>query len=189
MSDDLDLGPSVLAPLPPDRSLWLGRVLLGPLTILSLAIILIFYVLYTPNLVDGDSMYPTLHNSDRVLVTKGVDRPEYDQVVVLDVLNPRTGETERLIKRIIALPGDTVAVEAGVATVNGRPEPSGRFITDPRDMGIRGSYVVPPDTVFVMGDNRPVSLDSRQLGPIRLSAIEGRVAWIWAPINRVGKVY
>jgi len=185
VTEDFEVTPSVLAPASSDRGRTLGRFLVGPLALLSLAIVLVFYILYVPNVVDGDSMFPALHDQDRVLVTRGIEDPVRGQVVIFDLLNTRTGQTERLIKRIVALPGDTVAVEAGVATINGAMESTASLITDPRDMGIRGSYVVPEDTVFVMGDNRPASLDSRQIGPVRLSAIEGEVKWIWAPINRI----
>ncbi len=188
VSEDSEFTGGLLAPVKVNRSELLGRFLVGPLALLWLAVVLVFYVLYQPNIVEGNSMYPALRDRDRVLVTHGLDQPRHGQIVVFDILNTRTGRTERLIKRIIALPGDSIDVERGIATVNGAIENTASVITDPRDIGLRKPYVVPDGTVFVMGDNRPVSLDSRQLGPIRLTAIEGEVAWIWAPIHRIGPV-
>lgn len=188
MSEDPEYTGGLLALAKVNRSELMGRFLVGPLALLWLAVVFVFYVLYQPNIVEGNSMYPALRDHDRVLVTRGIDQPRHGQIVVFDLLNTRTGRTERLIKRIIALPGESIDVDRGVATVNGVIENTTSVITDPRDIGLKEPYVVPDGTVFVMGDNRPVSLDSRQLGPIRLTAIEGEVAWVWAPIHRIGPV-
>ncbi len=188
VSDVVSPGPAAGSRRALGRGEFLGRILVGPLALLSLAVVLVFYVWFESSVVEGDSMYPTLRDQDRVLCTRRFDAPRRGQVVIFDLLDSRTGETERLIKRVIALPGDTIAVEQGIASVNGVTEDVTHRITDPRDVGIRGAYVVPPGTVFVLGDNRPVSLDSRQLGPIRLRAIEGEVTWVWAPIHRAGRV-
>lgn len=188
VSDDLHIGPSVLAPVKIDRSDQLGRYVVGPLALMLLVVVLVFYVFFSAHVVDGDSMLPVLANGDRLLATHGYDVPRRGDIIVFTLLDESTGKPEGLIKRVIALPGDTIEVRKGQAVVNGVPEPPRGLIIDPNDPAETELYTVPEGTLYVLGDNRPISIDSRQLGPIRLSAIRGRVEWIWSPINRLRRV-
>lgn len=162
----------------------IARRILVPLLALLALILIVFYVVYTPSSVDGDSMEPALSDGDRILITHGYDSPARDDVIVYRYAGDGR-HPERAIKRVIAVPGDVVEVAGGVARVNGVEEPAGRFIADPVFPGVSGPLEVPEGTVFVLGDNRLVSLDSRQTGPVPLPDIDGKVVFVWAPLGRV----
>ena len=161
--------------------------LLAPLLVLFFSIIMVFYVLYRPSKVDGESMEPTLLHGERLLSTKSYDEPHRGDVVVFKG-QERSGARFTLIKRIVAVPGDVVAVDGGVATVNGVAETPGGFIADPGDPRTTGPLTVEEGTVFVLGDNRLVSLDSRHFGSIPLKSVAGRVVYVWAPLGRMRAV-
>lgn len=185
--DDLYAGPAVLAPVRTNRGHQIGRWLIGPLATALLLIILVFYVLFTSHVVEGDSMEPTLRDGDRALVTRDYDSATRGDVVVFETVG-EGGVTEGLIKRVVAVPGDTISVTAGVATVNGVSEPAGAYIPEPSDRIVIAPVKVPTGRIFVMGDNRPVSLDSRRIGFIPMSSVVGRARYLWAPVGRVGAI-
>ena len=137
--------------------------------------------------VDGSSMYSTLETGDRVFVNKLSYRlhdPNRGDVVVLHQIS---GASERdLIKRVIGLPGETVEVRNCTVLIDGRilnePYLDPEVVT-PTDCG--GDYTldgtVPEDHVFVMGDNRGGSQDSRVLGPISEDDLVGRAFVVFWP--------
>ncbi len=129
--------------------------------------------------VDGYSMINTLHDGDRVLVNKLSYRlhdPRRGDVVVLKTID---GASERdLIKRVVALPGETVEYRSCILYIDGRElvEPYlDPAVVTPTSCGEpQPPRVIPDAAVFVMGDNRPGSKDSRVLGPITYSDLIGR---------------
>jgi signal peptidase I len=137
--------------------------------------------------VEGESMYSTLETGDRVFVNKLSYRlhdPNRGDVVVLHQI---TGASERdLIKRVIGLPGETVEVRNCTVLIDGRvlnePYLDPEVVT-PTDCG--GDYSlngpVPEDHVFVMGDNRGGSQDSRVIGPIAEDDLVGRAFVVFWP--------
>jgi len=138
--------------------------------------------------VEGQSMEPNLHTDQRLVVEKLSYRfhgPQRFDVVVLRL--PSQGE-ELLIKRVVGLPGETVEIRDGQVYVNDEPldEP---FITDDTRPGRQGRVTVPPLHVYVLGDNRNHSNDSRSFGPVPIENIVGR-AWLsyWPP-EAVGLVH
>ena len=144
--------------------------------------------------VDGSSMHPTLETGDRVFVNKMSYRlhdPNRGDVVVLHQI---TGASERdLIKRVIGLPGEEIEMRACTVLIaeldqNGQPGPQRALeepYLDPASAGSCGGdfepVVVPEDHVFVMGDNRGGSQDSRQLGPIDEDDLVGRAFVVFWP--------
>ncbi|MDO8390137.1 MAG: signal peptidase I [Actinomycetota bacterium] len=131
--------------------------------------------------VSGSSMYSTLHDGDRVLVNKLSYRlhdPRRGDVVVLKTMEA-VGERD-LIKRVVALPGETVEYRSCVLYIDGQvlvePYLDDAVVTPTSCGGEQAPLTVPPETVFVMGDNRGGSKDSRdtQLGPIKYDDIIGR---------------
>ena len=137
--------------------------------------------------VEGESMYSTLDTNDRVFVNKLSYRlhdPNRGDVVVLHQV---TGASERdLIKRVIGLPGESVEVRNCTVLIDGRVlnEPYlDPAVVTPTDCG--GDYVldgvVPDDHVFVMGDNRGGSQDSRVIGPISEDDLVGRAFVVFWP--------
>ena len=127
----------------------------------------------------GQSMEPNLHTDMRLVVEKVSYRlhpPERGDIVVLRV----RPEDELLIKRVIGLPGDEVAIHDGRVYINGQPLAEDYLTQETR--GNLAPRVVPPLHVFVMGDNRRASNDSRSFGPVHIDNIVGR-AWFsyWPP--------
>jgi len=132
-------------------------------------------------------MEPNLHTNQRLVVEKLSYRfhgPQRFDVVVLKV--PSQGD-DLLIKRVIGLPGETVEIQDGRVYVNGEPleEP---FLVDDTRPGRHGRVVVPPLHVYVLGDNRNHSNDSRSFGPVPIDNVVGR-AWIsYWPIEDLGPI-
>jgi signal peptidase I len=122
----------------------------------------------------SNSMAPTIARGDRVVVDKLVWRlRDLGPGDLVTFSSPVDGE--RLVKRVVAVAGDTVALEDAVLVVNGRPvrEP---YVDHSRIDGTYfGPVTVPPGHLFVLGDNRFGSIDSRVYGPVPLDAVTGRV--------------
>lgn len=136
--------------------------------------------------VDGESMESTLDPGDRVFVNKMSYRlhdPNRGDVVVLHEIS---GASERdLIKRVIALPGEEIEMTNCVVRIDGlvlqEPYLDPTIVTPGRCGGDVNRQVVPDDHVFVMGDNRPGSHDSRNLGPIPFDDLVGRAFVVFWP--------
>ncbi|MEZ4771107.1 MAG: signal peptidase I [Caldilineales bacterium] len=127
----------------------------------------------------GQSMEPNLHTDMRLVVEKISYRlhpPERGDIVVLRV----RPDDELLIKRVVGLPGDEVAIHDGRVYING--EPLAEDYLNQETRGNLAPRVVPPLHVFVMGDNRRASNDSRSFGPVHIDNILGK-AWFsyWPP--------
>jgi signal peptidase I len=182
--------------------------------LLALIIFLTARLLLLPYQVDGRSMEPSLADQERVLVNRAVymhfdlerlvgwvpgvnvasgdyypfHSPERGDVVVV---NPPWYAEEPFIKRTIGVAGDTITIRDGQVLVNGMvlDEPYLYGVeTDCRSEVYCTEFVVPPDTIFVMGDNRPHSFDSREFGPVPLENVIGQ-AWFsnW-PADRFGPI-
>lgn len=141
-----------------------------------------------PYVVEGRSMEPTLHDRDRLIVEKLSYRfgdPQRGDIVVLrSPLEPGG----RLIKRIIGLPGDQIAISMGRVWVNG--EPLDEPYTDVPMSDFMLPVRVPEGTYFVLGDNRHPrgSQDSRRFGVVPREALEGRAIVRFWPVTAVGLV-
>lgn len=136
--------------------------------------------------VEGSSMYSTLETGDRVFVNKVSYRlhdPNRGDVVVLHEIR---GTTERdLIKRVIAVGGEEVEMRSCEVRIGGQlliePYLDPTVVTPGNCGGDFGPILVPEGTVFVLGDNRAGSQDSRTLGPVLLDDIVGRAFVVFWP--------
>jgi len=145
-----------------------------------------------PFVVPTGSMLPTIQLSDQVLANKFIYRfskPQYTDIVVLD--DP-AGQVGTLIKRVIAVGGQTVDLKDGKVVVDGTPLVESYTHGQPSDL-LPGSNVtfpvkIPSDSVWVMGDNRTQSQDSRWFGPVPLSSVHGRAFYIYWPWARIGEL-
>ena len=136
--------------------------------------------------VPSESMVPTLEVGDRFLANKFVYRfwePERGDIVVFRSVD---GGEEDLVKRIVALAGDEVAVENGVLSVNGEVQQELFVNQGVPDRGAYGPTRIPEGEVFVMGDNRANSRDSRFFGSVPVENIEGEAFASFWPLSRVG---
>lgn len=187
--EELYIGPTALAPAPREPSGVGHRIaekILIPLAVLFVGVLLVFYVFYERGRVTGPSMLPTLRSGDMVLVTKGYPDPRRGDVIFTQV--SEQGSPVEIVKRVIGLPGDTVEIRADVAFVNGVAEPQRGQAIDPTVADSVAAYRIPEGSIYVMGDNRPDSEDSRYIGPVPLTGVMGRVVAVYAPVNRVSRI-
>jgi signal peptidase I len=168
------------------RSARIALALVAPLTAILLALILVFFVFFDTTTIDGGSMYPTLWDHDYVLITRGLKDPARGDIVVLHVLYK--GTSEEWVKRIIGIGGDRVNVAGDMITVNGQGEQFPHMIIESGSTQPNEELTVGQGQIFLAGDNRPVSLDSRFVGTFPASSVHGRVVAIYAPISRIGSV-
>jgi signal peptidase I len=141
-----------------------------------------------PFVIPTGSMIPTIEIGDRVLADKLVYRffrePQRGDIVVFDDPN---GQHPQLIKRVIAVEGETVDVRDGLVYINDEPtaEPytHGRS-TDPGSVEL--PRTIPAGEVWLMGDNRPESGDSRFFGARPVETVRGRAFWTYWPLDRFG---
>jgi signal peptidase I len=168
---------------PGQRALRVLREVLETMVPAVIMALLINLFLAQATRVFGQSMEPNLHTDQRLVVEKisynhwwHIRGPQHGDVVVIRLDN----NPEMLIKRVIGLPGDRVEIRGGQVFINGTPlaEP---YLTQPT-YGNYGPIDVPPLHLFVLGDNRGFSNDSRTFGPISLDNVVGR-AWFsyWPP--------
>ena len=152
----------------------------------------VYFFLGRPFTVSGASMYPTLHNGDRMVLSKVGDIHRFDVVIL-----KAPDENVEYIKRVIGMPGDTVEMKSGVLYINGKKvdqpfintEALAKqtvFMDDFTLESLTGESKVPEGKYFVLGDNRGVSKDSRLIGFIDRSAIEGKAVFTIWPFGRIG---
>ena len=141
-----------------------GRVWTRDLLLaIGIALVIIFFP-YQPTEIDGNSMAPLLCHRERIIVNKFVyhfEPIERGDVVVFWYPLDRT---KSFIKRIVALPGETLEIRQGIVCVNGNPLPEPYFPSQYEDLSDFGPMRVPRDSYFVMGDHRSSSSDSRVFG-------------------------
>ncbi len=156
----------------------------------ALVLVLVFSFVFRIIQVDGSSMVPTLTNGDKLIVWGAGYTPERGDVVIVDSY---TTYGKPLVKRVIAKGGDTISIdyETGTVTVNGEVLQED-YIAEPTYLGydVEFPYTVPEGTVFVMGDNRNQSLDSRSsyIGCIDEQDILGKVLVCFLPFADFGVV-
>jgi signal peptidase I len=121
--------------------------------------------------VGSESMAPTIATGDLVLLDRGHQGVARMDVVVVE--RPDTGVL--LVKRAVALGGDQVGIEDGVLVVNGAPVCEPNIDPDRLDGVWFGPQTVPAGAVFLMGDDRGSSIDSREFGPVSADDVRGRV--------------
>ncbi|MDO5444851.1 MAG: signal peptidase I [Eubacteriales bacterium] len=137
-----------------------------------LAAVIIFRFVIGVSLVSGNSMFPTLENGQPVVYNR-LSR-DYHRG---DIISVRMPSGEYLIKRIIAVSGDSVDIHDGKVFINGEEENSGYIngITSPQDGKISYPFTLEEGRIFVMGDNRENSVDSRSIGPLSETQIRGKI--------------
>ncbi|MCL6456841.1 MAG: signal peptidase I [Gorillibacterium sp.] len=158
-------------------------------------VVLIRMFVFKPFIVDGPSMQPNFHTGERLIVSEWIyhlRHPQRGEVVVF-----HAPEGRDFIKRVVALSGETIAIKEGHLYVNGTilDEPYIQAAIDEYKQ-INGleyntdfnEETVPTGTVFVMGDNRVDSKDSRMIGAVAYDKIIGRADIVFWPINKISIV-
>ena len=152
--------------------------------VIIVALLIKMYV-FSPIRVNGTSMYPTLNEGDIMFLNEigyyinGVNR--FDIVVVKT-------DDDRIIKRVIGLPGETVEYKDNILYINGEEvkEDFTHDVTHNFSLSEIGHDTIPEGYYFVVGDNRGNSYDSRKIGLVSKSQIKGKTNLILYPFNRIG---
>ena len=171
-----------------------------------MAAFLLLTFLFRINIVIGSSMLPTLHENDRLVVVEAFYTPAYGDIIALwadNLYNRQTGEMgEMIVKRVIGLPGDVIDIDpdTGIVYRNGEPL-SEDYTAEPISADNLGNAQYPltvdEDCVFVLGDNRNHSTDSRYVndgaagyyvGCVYKRYIMGKAVFRIYPFNRIGAV-
>ncbi len=166
---------------------------LGPVVAAVIVALLIKTYVVTPYVVPTGSMLETIQEGDMLLgecVTLRFEEPERGDIVTF--LSPLDGET--LIKRVVAVGGQTIDLVDGAVYVDGErldePYTGGKPTYSLSDYagsaGITYPYVVPEGTVWVMGDNRTDSRDSRYFGPVDVDDVTSKALFIYWPPSDIG---
>lgn len=157
-------------------------------TLIVVIVALVFrYFLIQPFIVVGQSMEPNFHNKEYLVVDKlsyKIRVPKRGEVIIF---HPPQSPRESYIKRIIGLPGEKVEVKSGKIYINGKLLKESYVLQDIK------STIIPTDMVsqlrddeyFVFGDNRDHSSDSREIGPIPKSNIQGKVTVVLFPFSQI----
>jgi signal peptidase I len=160
------------------------HVLLDLLETVGLAVVLFLVInaLSARVRVDGFSMLPTLHDGEFVLVNKlayHTGSPTRGDIIVFRSVDPRSNQD--LIKRVIGLPGDMIAIRSGKVIVNGQALDEPYIAAAPN---YNGEWPpVPQDDLFVLGDNRNDSSDSHAWGFLPIQNVVGKALLIYWPPN------
>ena len=160
---------------------------------LIVAIILSGIIMYffKPFLICQTSMYPTLKDSDYVIISRQayekLEKPRRGDIIVFQTdLIGDDGENKNLVKRIIGLPGDSIEIDDGEVYLNGELLEE-IYLNEPLMSGDMKEMIVPDGTFFCMGDNRAVSQDSRDdvIGCVSKDDVLGRLVMRIYPFRTV----
>jgi signal peptidase I len=166
---------------------------LQSIVVVMALMVMVYLFIMSPQEISGESMFPTFENGEYILTNKveyKIHEPQRGDVVVFK--SPRNKDID-YIKRIIAVPGDTITLQNGKYSVNGQLL-SEQYLP-PNLYTFAGSFLkenmevtVPPGYYFVSGDNRPHSLDSREFGFVPKEDIIGKAFFRYWPIDRAGVI-
>lgn len=159
--------------------------------VIAIIIAVLILQFIKPTFVRETSMLPTLQEYNFLFLSKQAYRfgePKHGDIIVFHTaLKTQTGEEKMLIKRVIGLPGDTVNIEDGKVSINGevQDEP---YTLEGTTSGEVQDLVIPDDSLFVMGDNRQNSIDSRDpaVGLVKIDDVYGKAVFRLYPFNEIG---
>lgn len=153
---------------------------------------------FAPIVVDGKSMIPTLHDQNRMIVNKIATR--IGDIHRFDIIVFHATEDKDYIKRVIGLPGDHIEYKNDTLYINGKAYDEPYLdkykrnlvdgpLTEPFKLeDIIGQPTVPEGELFVMGDNRRFSKDSRHIGTIPIEEVMGKTSFVFWPLSDFGIV-
>ena len=151
-----------------------------PYIIILIVVILVKSFIVSPIRVNGTSMVPTLHPKDIMILNRTAyytNNPKRFDIVVVDL------EDEKIIKRVIGLPGEEVEYHNNTLYINGKKVKENIDKVDTDDYK---SGKIPKDSYLVLGDNRKGSYDGRMFGFIKKKQIEGKTSLTILPFKRIG---
>lgn len=162
--------------------------------LIALVIVVAITMVIKPTIVKESSMQPTLYENNYLLINKQAYRfgeeKRGDIIVFESELEDDNGNKKLLIKRIIGLPGDTITIQNGKVILNGT-ELHEDYTLEDETPGELIDYKVPEGKLFVMGDNRRVSIDSRseEVGCVDEDLVLGKAFVRLYPFSEIGGLY
>ena len=158
----------------------------------ALVLVLILTSVIKPTIVKESSMEPTLFENHYLIVSKLAyktgEMQRGDIIVFESELETEDGDKKLLIKRIVGLPGETVTISDGEVYIDGQMLEED-YLKDGITPGEITDCRVPEGQLFVMGDNRAVSIDSRELGCIDADTVMGKAVVRLFPFSEIGGLY
>lgn len=160
--------------------------------LVALVIVLVLTAVIKPTIVKESSMEPTLYENHYLIINKlayKTGEPQRGDIIVFESdLETEDGDKKLLIKRIVGLPGETITIENENVYINGQLLEED-YLKDGITPGEITDCQVPEGQLFVMGDNRVVSIDSRELGCIDEDTVMGKAVLRLYPFNQIGGLY
>lgn len=150
-----------------------------------LIIVVVLFIktfIVAPVLVNGSSMYPTLEDKDFLLLNRMDKSYERFDIVVVEYRG------EKLVKRIIGMPGETIEYKDKKLYINGK-EMEDQFASVTYEFKLENLSLtkIPDDSYFILGDNRNNSIDSRRIGPVHKDDIQGKIVYGIVPFGSIKK--
>ncbi len=165
-------------------ALWLRDLLIS-----AAASVLIITFLYQPVRVEGTSMLPRLVDRDRLFINKYIYHLESISRGDVVVFRYPRDPAKSYIKRVIAIPGDSIRIDRGQVWLNGKALREGYVPAEYQDGRSMVETTVPDNAYFVMGDHRSISSDSREFGPVERQLVYGKAVFVYWPAKDAGVVH
>ncbi len=150
-------------------------------------ILFIMLFVFSVTTVVGDSMHPTLKDGEVLILNKF--KYKFSDIKREDIISLKYADTKYLIKRVIGLPGDKIEIISNKLYINGIQYPENYLSKDLNYKDFKlsdlGYEVIPEDMYLVLGDNREISLDSRKIGLIKKTDINGKISFRFWPLNKL----
>ena len=170
---------------------WLSikEFIIDLIKLLVVVVVILFLMIYIVSVtqVVGNSMYSTLEDGDVLILNKFKYR--FFDIKRGDIISLENDDTKYLIKRVIGLPGDSISIKDNTLYINGEVYIENYLeeglVYDDFELTSLGYDVIPDDMYLVLGDNRPDSVDSREIGLISKDDVIGKISLrIW-PLNKL----
>lgn len=166
---------------------WIKDILIAVI----IAVVIIQFI--KPTIVKESSMEPNFYENDYLFVYKMAYKsklPAKGDVVIFQSDLTYNGKKKLLIKRVIGLPGDTITIRDGQVFINGQKDDQS-YTADGFTVGDIIEHKVAKGTLFCMGDNREVSIDSRyeEVGDVETDRLVGKVVFRAFPFNKIGPIH
>ena len=170
---------------------WLSikEFIIDLIKLIVVVVVILFLMIYVVSVtqVVGNSMYSTLEDGDVLILNKFKYR--FFDIERGDIISLENDDTKYLIKRVIGLPGDSISIKDNTLYINGEVYIENYLeeglVYDDFELTSLGYDVIPDDMYLVLGDNRPDSVDSREIGLVSKDDIIGKISFrIW-PLNKL----
>jgi len=159
--------------------------------VIAIAIAFAIGIFIRPTLVQETSMEPNIYPNDYLIMSKQSytfgEMHRGDVIIFKSDLETENHHKKLLIKRVIGLPGDVITITGGNVWINGSRVKE-NYIAEGGTPGDIYNLVVPKGKLFVMGDHRVVSIDSRKLGCINQDRVKGKAVFRLYPFNKIGAI-